>query len=218
MVFIPIDAKAGKAKMQISLQKNSKSPAKVHKIEFPVEIMFGEARAPLHEEKEWLSQGWDPELSTEENMKKMREFRIKQSQKYISGTDEVKYRISPYGGETFTPGEDKRIMISLTIKDGYHTYGIKEGEGYKNTEMNWELPEGFELISCNWPEPTIKKQGEFELPVYKKQIHFRAYIKTPSNAVKGKKYKINVNTIFQYCNHESCWLGEANNLIEMTAK
>ncbi len=135
-----------------------------------------------------------------------------------SGPEQVQFRFAEYGGKEYKAGSDVRVVIQVKVKKGFHFYGTKEGDTYVNTKMNWELPEGFELISCVWPEPKIKKEGEFETPIYDKQLYFRAKLKTPANAKPGDKFKININTSFQYCNHEACWLGEANNELEFIAR
>lgn len=184
-----------------------------------IEISGDEPQADKQTRDHWRSEGWDPNLSREQNKKNMRKHRIKERNKYISGVDEVKFNIYPYGGvKSFSPGTELKVCIRLKIKDGYHIYGTKEGFGYKNTEMKWELPEGFKVINLTWPEPKIVKHSGYEMPVYKEELYFRVTLRTSEKAVKGKKYKIRINTNFQYCNKDVCQLGEANNEIEYIAK
>ncbi len=164
------------------------------------------------------SHGWDPKLSLEKNKKRIRTAWIAQQNKGFSGPKQIRIRLAEYGGKEYAAGSDVKVDIYIKVQKGYYFYGIKEGDTYVNTKMNWELPEGFEFISNVWPEPKIKKEGEFETPYYDKDVHFRVKLKTPANAKPGDKFKINILTTFQYCNQEGCALGEANHELEFIAR
>lgn len=114
----------------------------------------------------------------------------------------VTYKISEVkeakSGDTFS------ITVNFTTKGDWYIYaptGANEAQGMIETKINFEAPEGIELV------------GELELPAPKPRGSYQVYdgtdiimtqkFKVVKNAGKGEK-ELKVTVLFQTCNKEMC--------------
>ncbi len=206
----PKDAAAQKAILRIGAQEDTKSIAKIIPCEVEVEIIDGKPEAPKH----WKDLGWKNENSMEENDKIMKAAQAAKMAKYTSGVEECKYIVRD---ASFKAGGDVYITIQVKLKNGYHTYGPKEGTGYIHTNLKVDLPDGFKIKKIHWPKAKMKKDGDYTLPTYDKTFYVQIIASTPKTAKTGDVFKASTNASFQYCNEFGCQLGNANNNFKITA-
>ncbi|MDD4108035.1 MAG: protein-disulfide reductase DsbD family protein [Prolixibacteraceae bacterium] len=215
-ITLPCDSDNEMVLLRITPEEKSGSIVKIIPFEAKVSILNGKPIPPQN----WIELGWSAGATPEENNRKMKESIESMEAKSISGVEEVKYQIfeaSPGKETPFIAGENALVLIIVTVKDGYYIYGPDKGTGYINTQMNWDLPDGFKIIEVEWPKPEILKEGNQEIPVYQKKFFIRVIVQTPKTAKPGNVYAINLYSSFQYCDKWNCQLGEANNHIRLKA-
>ncbi len=206
----PKDAAAQKARLKISAQEDTKSIVKIFPCELEVNIEDGKPDAP----EWWTELGWNKENSREENDRIMKATQAARLVKYTSGVEECKYIVRDVD---FPTNGDIYINVKVELKEGYHTYGPKEGDGYIHTNLKADLPDGFKIKEIIWPKAKMKKEGDYTLPTYDKTFYIRIIASPPKSAKSGEVFNASINTSFQYCNELGCQLGNANNNFKLKA-
>lgn len=64
----------------------------------------------------------------------------------------VKIRVLP-AQTTIEPGQDMWIAVEQSIREGWHTYWQNPGDSGAAPNINWTLPDGFEISDIHWPVP-----------------------------------------------------------------
>ncbi|MGJ8678008.1 MAG: protein-disulfide reductase DsbD family protein [Akkermansiaceae bacterium] len=105
---------------------------------------------------------------------------------------------STASGETFT------LAISIEHAEGWHAY-------YKNTggpgiplSLDWDLPEGYELVKLHWPVPSQYSNSGTAFYVYHGEYTLLADISTPTSAQPGDTATITVTPTWQICSDTGC--------------
>lgn len=83
---------------------------------------------------------------------------------------------------SISPGGELRVGLLMRIEANWHTYWRNPGDAGMAPVIHWHLPEGFELLSVNWPVPErIIEPGELSVNAYRDSVLIMVRIRAPEN-------------------------------------
>ncbi|MBD5778609.1 thioredoxin family protein [Pelagicoccus sp. NFK12] len=112
------------------------------------------------------------------------------------------------------PGQEFQLALRLKMDPHWHVYWINPGDVGFRPEVEWELPEGFEVGPLEFPVP---ERIPFEPLVsygYEGEIFLIAKAKAPESLQAGREVRINAAANWLVC-EEACIPGNANLAIEL---
>lgn len=104
------------------------------------------------------------------------------------------------------PGSEFKFAVKLNIDKEWHINSNKPNDEYLiGTEFNVQLPEGFELVTLQYPEAHNYSFSFSEKPVsvYEGEVFISGIIKAPASFKLGL-IEIPISIIYQACNNQSC--------------
>ncbi len=106
------------------------------------------------------------------------------------------------------PGETFWVGVHLHQDEGWHTYWRNGGDSGLPTEVEWTLPEGWEVGELHWPTPERQVEvGDLVTYGYEGDVVLMAEIRVPSSAPRGE-HRIDAAVNWLMCK-ELCIPGDA---------
>jgi DsbC/DsbD-like thiol-disulfide interchange protein len=106
------------------------------------------------------------------------------------------------------PGATFRLGVALKPEAGWHIYWRHPGEAGLATEVDVELPDGFEVGDLQWPTPVAFSQpGGLAGYGYEDEVVLASEVTTPNQV--GSSAKVAVKASWLAC-REVCVLGSAH--------
>jgi len=90
----------------------------------------------------------------------------------------VKIRILPEKGQ-IKAGEEIWIATEQSITEHWHTYWKNPGDSGTSTNIDWQLPEGFEISEIQWPTPKKIPYGPLLNYGYENKVILLQKLKAP---------------------------------------
>lgn len=113
---------------------------------------------------------------------------------------------------TITPGEPFTVAVKLKHAEGWHSYFKNPGGIGLPLRFEWTLPEGYELISEQWPTPhTYQNQGQ-TFYTYSDEYYILGNITSDKNTPINTHADIRVTAHWQVCDESSCANPESKEL------
>lgn len=107
------------------------------------------------------------------------------------------------------PGSEVAGVFRFTMDGHWHTYWKYAGDVGLATEVEWELPEGWEVTPFQWPTPSFLETAGLISYAYEREVLFPFTIKVPKQARAGTQVTLKANLNWLEC-EESCVPGEAS--------
>jgi thiol:disulfide interchange protein DsbD len=108
------------------------------------------------------------------------------------------------------PGQPFHAGILLEMAPGWHTYWEYSGDAGLPTQVEWQLPPGFEAGPLEWPAPEAKLEpGDIQTYGYSGSVLLTARI-TPPASIPEKTVTLRAKTSWLVCK-EICIPGDATN-------
>lgn len=106
---------------------------------------------------------------------------------------------------TVAPGKPFHVLVKLVLDEHWHTYGQKEIEDTKPTELIWTLPDGWKSGPLPWPatKPCPSAGGK-TVEGYDGTVYLPALITPPAILAPGGEAKLDVKIDAIVCNLENC--------------
>ena len=101
--------------------------------------------------------------------------------------------------ESISPGDAFYLSLTLSIKDGWHTYWINPGDAGAPAELSWEVSEGVSIGEALWPPPKKIAYGSLTTYGYDSQVTVIVPVKTSPSLAKGKIITITLNAEWLIC-------------------
>ncbi len=105
-------------------------------------------------------------------------------------------------------GEPFWVGLHLRMKDGWHTYWQNPGDSGRATQIEWELPQGFEAGPIHWPAPERLMAGPVVNFGYQGEVVLLVQITPPDSLEAGASLPIRARANWLVCEGE-CVPGEA---------
>ena len=110
------------------------------------------------------------------------------------------------------PNEPFTVAVQLTHIEGWHAYYKNPGGIGLPLSFDWDLPDGYTLVSEQWPTPhTYQNQGS-TFYTYSGEYFILGNILAPANAEVDSKAEIKVTANWQICDEKSCLNPESQEL------
>ncbi len=112
------------------------------------------------------------------------------------------------------PGQEFQLALRLKMDPHWHVYWINPGDVGFMPEVEWELPEGFEVGPLEFPTP---ERIPFEPLVsygYEGEVFLLAKAKAPESLESGSPVRISAASNWLVC-EEACIPGNANLALEL---
>lgn len=120
------------------------------------------------------------------------------------------------GPRTFVPGRTVTLGVVLEMDPHWHTYWINPGDSGMPTQVDLEMPEGFEAGEIQWPVPKrLMLEGLVTLGYEDKAI-LRIPVKTPENLELGREVEIRAEVSWLEC-RDVCLPGDGSSSIVLIA-
>lgn len=115
--------------------------------------------------------------------------------------------------KTITPGQPFWVGVELKMAEGWDTYWQNPGDVGMPTQINWQLPEGFEAGSIQWPYPEKMTTDNMVAFGYTDEVLLLTQI-TPPKDFKDSTALLKANVSWLACN-QSCQPGSADLQLEL---
>lgn len=109
--------------------------------------------------------------------------------------------------ESVKPQQPFWVAFKITMKPGWHTYWKNPGDSGLETQLNWQLPDGFSVSPIQWLPPERLPQGSFISFGYTNEAYHLVQITPPKDLPEGK-ITISVQAKWLVC-QETCIPEEA---------
>lgn len=108
-----------------------------------------------------------------------------------------------------SPGQLLSLGIELSMEQGWHTYWQFSGDAGAPTQVEWELPEGWEAGLLQWPLPKkYEEQGDLVVYGYADRVLLISRVQVPAAATFGDTVSIAADVSWLVC-RELCIPGQA---------
>ena len=105
---------------------------------------------------------------------------------------------------TIAPGKPFTVALKLAHPDGWHSYYVNTGIVGNILEVEWELPEGFQVQYQGWPTPHLSTAFGLQAIGYEHTIYHLYQITPPSEINAGSNVAISLKANWQICDEKSC--------------
>ena len=106
-----------------------------------------------------------------------------------------------------TSGETFRLGVLFDIPEGYHIYWQNPGDSGLSTNIEWHIPDGFQISPISWPIPEkMEEPGGITVNVYEEEILLFTTVKTPKEySLSSVSFQAHVDWLIckQFCKPES---------------
>lgn len=100
------------------------------------------------------------------------------------------------------------VGIRLQLDEGWHAYWKNPGDAGMPPQIDWQLPEGFEVSDIHWPKPTKFTAMDAIGFGYEDEVILLAKI-TPTSSISSPA-NISANVSWVVCDSSSCLPGSAD--------
>ena len=108
-----------------------------------------------------------------------------------------------------SPGQVFSLGIELSMEEGWHTYWQFSGDAGAPTQVEWELPEGWEAGSLQWPLPNkYGEQGDLVVYGYADRVLLISRVQVPAAETFGDTVSVAADVSWLVC-RELCIPGQA---------
>jgi thiol:disulfide interchange protein len=104
--------------------------------------------------------------------------------------------------QSVQPGEPIWLGVHLEMEEGWHAYWKNPGEAGLAPQLDWELPEGFEVADVQWPHPKRFEQSGLIGYGYEESLTLLAKVTTPE-MIEVDAIEIGLSTRWVVCK-DSC--------------
>lgn len=106
------------------------------------------------------------------------------------------------------PGQEFQVALRLKMDPHWHVYWINPGDAGLVPEVEWDLPEGFEVGELEFPVPHRIPTPPLVSYGYEGEVFILAKVKAPESLVGGSSVTLNAAASWLVC-EESCIPGDA---------
>lgn len=114
------------------------------------------------------------------------------------------------------PGKPFTVAFVYTVDPGWHIYWINPGPFGYPPKVTWNLPEGFEAGSLEFPAPHVFSGGGAIGYGYEEAAVILAQITPPKNLKSGTEIPLAANLSWLMCDPESCVPGKVDLNLTLT--
>jgi len=115
------------------------------------------------------------------------------------------------------PGEPFRLGVELRMAEGWHTYWAFSGDAGMPTQVEWDLPEGFEAGVLQWPLPgRYEEAGGLTAYGYADEVLLLVEIVPTGELAAEQPVRIGARVSWLVC-REVCIPGDASLALELPA-
>ncbi|HTO41364.1 MAG TPA: protein-disulfide reductase DsbD domain-containing protein, partial [Rhizomicrobium sp.] len=97
------------------------------------------------------------------------------------------------------PGERVPVAFELAMKPGWHTYWVNPGDAGAATELNWQLPKGWQSSEIEWPYPGRLPVGPLMDYGYVGKVWLLTSVQAPASAKPGDVVTLNAKGSWLVC-------------------
>lgn len=119
--------------------------------------------------------------------------------------------------QSIKPGQSFWVALRLQMEEHWHTYWKNPGDSGLPTEIEWNLPTGFEAGEIQWPYPQKFEEAQLVSFGYEGEVFLLTEIKPPETIESGLMAKISASVDWLVCK-EFCVSGHADLSIAMPVK
>ncbi len=101
--------------------------------------------------------------------------------------------------EWVQPGQPFTVAIQLEMDEGWHTYWRNPGDSGLPTEVQWELPPGFQAGELQWPLPSVIEGEGSASYVYEDEVWLLCTIQAPEKPALGSEALLQVRVDWLEC-------------------
>ena len=113
--------------------------------------------------------------------------------------------------ESIKPGSLFEIGVLFKMEPGWHIYWQNPGDAGLPTEINWEMPDGFEIVKQKYPYPSQFEFSIFANYGYKNEVLISTVFKAPEKT-DNRKLIFRAEYTWLMCK-EKCIKGGGNDSI-----
>lgn len=124
--------------------------------------------------------------------------------------DKVTLRMVP-SHEVLTGGETLMVAVDFRIFFGWHMYGSQPGKSYIPATIQWQLPEGFQVLETKWSK--TETEPDTGKPFYNRRARAVAKIQAPATLPAGE-VQLSAKVAWQVCK-EGCRVGSLTMPVKM---
>jgi thiol:disulfide interchange protein/DsbC/DsbD-like thiol-disulfide interchange protein len=117
--------------------------------------------------------------------------------------------------DVISPGLHFDLAIKLKHKTGWHTYWKNPGEVGVAIQIEWVLPEGFEIEELSWPTPKKFEEHGIIGYGYEEEIYLLSPIRAKNNLSIGEHVTLEAKVSWVACSQTACHPGEKNLTLKM---
>ena len=110
---------------------------------------------------------------------------------------------------SIAPNQQFKIGFFFKIKEEWYTYSSRQEGDNLPTEIVFKLPVGFEILSEEWPEPTIVTGKTDNQDEYVYNHNFVVIYTLQAPVEMNPVETINASAFWQVCRSELCTIGGA---------
>jgi DsbC/DsbD-like thiol-disulfide interchange protein len=115
------------------------------------------------------------------------------------------------------PGDTFTVAVHFAISPGWHIYWSNPGDSGAPTEIEWKLPDGFEVSDLQFPLPVrFDQPGKILGYGYKDEVVLFAAVKAPAK-IDASEIEIGAEAIWLVCK-DTCIPGESEMTITLPVK
>lgn len=112
--------------------------------------------------------------------------------------------------EAISPGDTFWLGVRYQMEPHWHIYWKNYGNTGIPTEIEWDLPEGFQVEALQWPTPSTFLMSSLMSYVYEDEVILMARVKAPEDLSPGQSISLGAETWWLVCDDETCIPGDAS--------
>jgi thiol:disulfide interchange protein/DsbC/DsbD-like thiol-disulfide interchange protein len=115
------------------------------------------------------------------------------------------------------PGSSFWVAVQLTMNEGWHTYWRNPGDSGLETQISWQLPDGFTAGEIKWPYPERIIEEPLVIYGYHNTIYLLSEISVDKTVPVGEPVFLKANVSWLEC-AEVCIPGDADVKVRVEVK
>ncbi len=102
----------------------------------------------------------------------------------------------------FVPGETITVALHQKIRSGFHTYWRNPGTVGLATQIEWDLPPGFQAGPIQWPTPTPCSMASYTVWGYREEAVLLIDITTPKSPPRSRSAPLKAKVSWMCCGRQ----------------
>lgn len=101
--------------------------------------------------------------------------------------------------EELVPGQTAALVLAIDLQPGWHTYWVNPGDAGMPIKVEWDIPDGWQIGTLQWPTPKTFDTDGFMSYGYEGTVYLLADLTVPPAAPSGTAVQLKARIQWLIC-------------------